>query len=87
VGELAGNWKNWSQFEFAAQEPPGDSKENRDSYENLLAYSGFPEPFLRNSRSFYNRWFEERKTLLVREDIRDSSAKLLSHMKRRSETV
>ena len=84
VGELAGIWNNWSEFLSASQGPPDDSKESREHYQNLLVYSGFPEPFLRNSRSFYNRWFEERKTLLLREDIRDASAireiSLLEHL-------
>ena len=46
--------------------------------------SGFPEPFSRGTSTFYNRWFAERKTLLLREDIRDASAireiSLLEHL-------
>ena len=84
VGELSGVWNSWTQFASASKEPPEESKESRGHYETLLACSGFPEPYLRNSRSFYNRWFEERKTLLLREDIRDFSAireiSLLEHL-------
>lgn len=39
----------------------------------LLSVSGFPEPFLKNSPRFYNRWNKEYKSLLTREDIRDLS--------------
>lgn len=39
----------------------------------LLAFSGFPEPFVKNSARFYNRWNVEYKTLLAKEEIRDLS--------------
>ena len=39
----------------------------------LLAFSGFPEPFIKNSTRFYNRWNAEYKSLLTKEDIRDLS--------------
>lgn len=39
----------------------------------LLSRSGFPEPFLKNSARFYNRWNTEYKSLLTKEDIRDLS--------------
>lgn len=39
----------------------------------LLSLSGFPEPFLKNSPRFYNRWNTEYKSLLTKEDIRDLS--------------
>jgi len=41
--------------------------------EGLLAFGGFPEPFLKNSARFYNRWNTEYKSLLTKEDIRDLS--------------
>ncbi|MCM8819714.1 MAG: AAA family ATPase [Candidatus Omnitrophica bacterium] len=46
----------------------------RDIYEQLYKFSGFPEPFVKNSDDFYNIWFNERKKLLVREDIRNAYA-------------
>jgi len=39
----------------------------------LLSLSGFPEPFVKNSARFYNRWNAEYKSLLTKEDIRDLS--------------
>jgi predicted AAA+ superfamily ATPase len=41
--------------------------------EKLLSFGGFPEPFVRNSRRFYNRWQRDYRTLLTKEDIRDLS--------------
>lgn len=49
----------------------------RDSwrtYTQLFDYSGFPEPFLRKDRKFYNLWSNERKRTLIREDIRSAYA-------------
>ena len=37
-------------------------------------YSGFPEPYIQGSNSFYTIWSNERKRTLIREDIRDAYA-------------
>ena len=42
-----------------------------DTVEALLRYGGFPEPFLKASSLFHNRWEDLRTELLFREDIRD----------------
>lgn len=39
----------------------------------LFSFGGFPEPFVKNSARFYNRWNTEYKSLLTKEDIRDLS--------------
>jgi hypothetical protein len=39
--------------------------------ETLLRFGGFPEPFLKASPRFFNRWSRTRLELLFREDIRD----------------
>lgn len=39
----------------------------------LLRFGGFPEPFLRGSERFYNRWRNARKDLVFHEDLRDLS--------------
>jgi predicted AAA+ superfamily ATPase len=39
----------------------------------LLSFGGFPEPFVKNSARFYNRWITEYRSLLTKEDIRDLS--------------
>lgn len=35
----------------------------------LLAYSGFPEPFLEQSRAFHNKWARDYLETVIREDI------------------
>jgi predicted AAA+ superfamily ATPase len=49
---------------------PANTEEKLDT---LLAFGGFPEPFIKNSTRFYNRWNTEYKSLLTKEDIRDLS--------------
>ena len=39
----------------------------------LLRFGGFPEPFLRGSERFYNRWKNARRDLVFHEDLRDLS--------------
>jgi hypothetical protein len=45
----------------------------RETLEKLLAFGGFPEPFLKDSERFHRRWLKEYVTLLTREDIRELS--------------
>ncbi|MCP4702944.1 MAG: ATP-binding protein [Gammaproteobacteria bacterium] len=45
----------------------------QDGLEQLLRYGGFPEPFLKASQRFSNRWQHLRSEQLIREDIRDSA--------------
>ncbi len=42
-------------------------------YEALLTYGGFPEPYLKQSKPFFNQWKRLRLEQLFREDIRDLS--------------
>ena len=69
------------------KDPNGSDATVRESYETLLRLTGFPEPFARGSDEFYRAWSPERKSLLVKEDIRDASAirdisllEMLSHL-------
>jgi predicted AAA+ superfamily ATPase len=43
----------------------------RDAFQQLLELGGFPEPFVRGTRRFYNRWRRLRTEQLLREDLRD----------------
>lgn len=38
---------------------------------HLFDYGGFPEPYLRSDKRFYNRWSRQRLELLFKEDLRD----------------
>lgn len=42
-------------------------------YESLLTYGGFPEPYLKRDKTFFNHWKRLRIEQLFREDIRDLS--------------
>ena len=42
-----------------------------DSFSSLFTFGGFPEPFLKSDRRFYNRWRKLRQQQLFYEDIRD----------------
>jgi len=46
-------------------------KVNKDTIDQLLEYGGFPEPFLKNNRRFYNRWKKLRLEQFFYEDLRD----------------
>jgi hypothetical protein len=84
MGELGGGLPRLHEFKQAMESPPAGSPEAREQYLRLFRFGGFPEPFVRGDSSFYRRWFSERKTLLLREDIRDASAireiSLLEHL-------
>lgn len=43
----------------------------KTSLKTLLQYGGFPEPFIKSSQRFSNRWHNLRQQQLIREDIRD----------------
>jgi len=84
MGELGRRLMTFEEFNNTLYDLPSSSKEDREQYEALFRFSGFPEPFSRGTTTFYNRWYSERKTLLLREDIRDASAireiSLLEHL-------
>ncbi|MCP5046901.1 MAG: ATP-binding protein [bacterium] len=44
---------------------------HQEAMEQLLAYSGYPEPFLKANPRFHQRWKNDLLDRLVREDIRD----------------
>jgi len=44
---------------------------DQDLMEQLLTFSGFPEPFLKADEAFYRRWQREMVDALTREDVRD----------------
>ena len=40
-------------------------------FNQLIEFGGFPEPFIKGNKRFYNRWRKLRTELLFREDLRD----------------
>lgn len=61
------NWK--SNFKEIA--PPRSI--SREDFSSLIAFGGFPEPYLKRSKPFFNQWKKLRSHQLFREDIRDLS--------------
>lgn len=57
------------------------------TWEALVQFGGFPEPFGKANKAFYNRWFNLKQEQLFREDLRDlekvhdiARIELLSHL-------
>ena len=42
-----------------------------DDLKKLLNFGGFPEPFLRQSKTYSKRWVKERRQRVINEDLRD----------------
>lgn len=84
LGEFSGQLNGFDALKLGLNNPPTASQDRRSAYQHLFRFGGFPEPFSRGRIDFYNLWFAERKRLLVREDIRDTSAirniSLLEHL-------
>lgn len=57
--------------ELGAAETGPPSRPDPEALPQLLAYGGFPEPFVKGTARFYNRWRRLRSELLFREDLRD----------------
>ncbi len=87
LAELSGYFTNFEQFKkYIIEDEPAHSV-SRSDYEMLFELSGFPEPLLNGNKSYYNIWQQERKTLLIRKDIRDATnirdislLEILSHL-------
>src|SRR5437016_4244483 len=65
--------------ELLHNKPPKDlflhapSNVKQKLMDDLLEYGGFPEPYLKKDRNYYNRWQSLRRNQLFKEDIRDIS--------------
>ena len=44
---------------------------NKADLDQLLHFGGFPEPFLRQSKTYLKRWRRERRQRVINEDLRD----------------
>jgi len=56
-------------FALAEIRPPGRPAD--EDFDALLKWGGFPEPWLKRDRRFYNRWTRLRDQQLLREDVRE----------------
>jgi hypothetical protein len=57
------------------------SLEAKKTLRALLRWGGFPEPFIKRNERHHRLWLQERRTLIVREDLRDlTRIRMLSHV-------
>lgn len=49
------------------------SRETEKAFESLLKYGPFPEPFLKQNDRFCRKWHQDYISLIVREDLKDTS--------------
>jgi len=62
--------------------------EARRALEGLLRWGGFPEPFLERNERQHRLWLRERRTLIVKEDLRDlTRIRMLSQVEELMELV
>ncbi len=73
LGEIIGNEPDWGKFKKSLS-TMGKGTGSRKIYRRLLEFSGFPEPYTKQNREFYNMWAQERKKLLIKDDIRSAYA-------------
>jgi predicted AAA+ superfamily ATPase len=71
VGDsMAGRYFSYQLFHFDLKELKiykyGNTEEN---FHQLLKFSGFPEPFLEKSESFYKKWRKTHLDVIIKEDI------------------
>lgn len=67
---MVGRFHLWHLHPFSLGEHPKNIAAE-GLQDRLLAYGGFPEPFLRGDARFARRWRLERHSQILREDIRD----------------
>lgn len=67
LAEVENIHNEWTPFE----ELNFRSSFNKSSFEKLLTFGGFPEPFLSQDIKVLRRWHNEKSERLFREDIRD----------------
>ncbi|MFC2171544.1 ATP-binding protein [Acidobacteriota bacterium] len=72
LAELAGQKANFDRF---VKDPllvvTGNTGNLKNTWANLSKFSGFPEPYLKGSETFYRRWSNTYSRQLIREDVRD----------------
>ncbi len=62
---------DWESLGNKARSAP--TRKAEENLGKLLNLGGFPEPFLRASPRFHQRWREEYKSLIIKEEVRDLS--------------
>ena len=67
---LAGRHFNYRLHPFDLNElTPSSASEQDEIFEKLMAVGGFPDPFLKETKSYYNRWSAGHIDLILRQDL------------------
>jgi predicted AAA+ superfamily ATPase len=67
---LLGRYHYWRLHPFTLSEKPKELSD-QETFQRLLRYGGFPEPFLQADEREARRWRRDRLDRVVRDDIRD----------------
>lgn len=67
---LAGRHFQFQLFPFDMKELRGKDTES-EVYKKLISVSGFPEPFLEGTDSFYTKWKKSHTDIILRQDLID----------------
>ena len=69
---LAGRHFNYRLHPFDLKELGASSAAERtEIFRNLMTVGGFPEPFLKGTKAYYNRWSAGHLDLILRQDLLD----------------
>jgi predicted AAA+ superfamily ATPase len=69
VGDsLAGRYFTYRLNPLDLKELKGEGK-LEENYRKLIEYGGFPEPFFKNSKSFYGQWKNSHQQAILRDDM------------------
>ena len=67
---LAGRFFEYHLHPFDVKETAGEV-DPADAFERIMTVGGFPEPFLENDRTFYERWRRSHTDMILRQDMID----------------
>jgi len=70
---LAGRFFEYRLFPFDLSEV-FDKFEINDAFERLINFSGFPEPFLKNNKTFYRRWKRTHNDIIIKQDLLETES-------------
>jgi predicted AAA+ superfamily ATPase len=67
---LAGRFFEYHLHPFDMKEAAGEVRP-ADAFERIMSVGGFPEPFLENDRTYYERWRKSHTDMILRQDMID----------------
>ncbi len=67
IAEVVGNYEEQATKKYVSQPKQISQKK----FQNMQRFGGFPDPFLKADKAFYQRWKTMRSKQIFKEDIRD----------------